>query len=207
MKFGLRELFFFAVLLAVPVAAWLCLFKPRNDDIAKAKAEIAVKQANLEKLAQVTSRISDIGLAIEQGRESIELIEAKLPSEQGVDAILEQVWSLAKKNKLTVLSVKSEKAVPAALYMELPLKMQMEGQFEGFYQFLLELENLPRITRIFQLKLERAGGDLAAPSKKGGSTSQEQLPPGSMEAEFLLSIYFEPQNREPQPVPTGRTRS
>jgi len=204
MKFGLRELFFFAVLLAVPLAAWFFLFKPRNDDITKAKAEIEIKQTNLKKLAEVTSKISDIGLAIEQGRESIALIEAKLPSEQSVDLILEQVWSLAKKNRLTVMSVKSEKAVPAALYMELPLKMQMEGQFDGFYQFMLELENLPRITRIYQLKLERAGSALT-PSKKG--EVNEELPPGSMTTEFILSIYFEPQNRDNMPAPAAPTKS
>jgi len=204
MKFGLRELFFFAVLLAVPLAAWMFLFKPRNDDITKAKAEIEIKQTNLKKLAEVTSKISDIGLAIEQGRESIALIEAKLPSEQSVDLILEQVWSLAKKNRLTVKSVKSEKAVPAALYMELPLKMQMEGQFDGFYQFMLELENLPRITRIYQLKLERAGSDLM-PSKKG-EAAEGELPPGSMTTEFILSIYFEPQNRDHLPVVPAKTK-
>jgi len=203
MKIGLRELFFFAVLLAVPLAAWFFLFKPRNDDITKAKTEIEIKQTNLKKLAEVTSKISDIGLAIEQGRESISLIEAKLPSEQSVDLILEQVWSLAKKNRLVVKSVKSEKAVPAALYMELPLKMQMEGQFDGFYQFMLELENLPRITRIYQLKLERAGSGLATLKKDAGV---DELPPGSMKTEFILSIYFEPQNREMMPVVPAKSK-
>jgi type IV pilus assembly protein PilO len=71
--------------------------------------------------------------------------------------------------------------VPAALYLELPLKIIMEGEFDGYYQFLLELENLPRITRVHQLKLER---ETVGPGA-------EALPPGSMKAEFTLSIYFE----------------
>jgi len=188
MRIGFREFIFFIVLLAVPVASFFYVFKPRNDEISQAKAEIAVKQARLDTLAQVASKIDDIGLAIEQGRESIELIEAKLPSAQDVEGILEQIWQIAKRNGLEVKSVKSEKPVPAALYMELPLKIQMNGEFDGFYQFLLELENLPRITRIHQLKLQRA-------DQKKGVPEEEELPPGSMTAEFVLSIYFDTQQR------------
>jgi type IV pilus assembly protein PilO len=142
-----------------------------------------VKQARLDTLAAVASKIDDIGLEIEKGRESVQMIEAKLPNEQDVEGILEQVWQIAKRNKLNVKSVKSDKPVPAAMYMEQPLKVEMDGEFDGFYQFLLELENLPRITRVHQLRLERVTGKT---SPKGG-----ELPPGSMKAAFTLSIYFQ----------------
>ena len=90
------------------------------------------------------------------------------------------MWQLAAAARLAVKSVKSEAAVPAAGYMEQPLKVQMEGHFDGFYEFLLALENLPRITRIHQLKLER----------KVANRSEEAA--GGMRADFTLSIYFEP---------------
>lgn len=184
MRFGLREFIFFVVLLAVPVASFFYLFKPRNDEIRQANAEIQAKQGKLDRLAAAASRIDDMQLAIEQGRQSIQLIEAKLPNEQGVDGILEQVWQIAKRNKLTVKSVKSQAALPAARYMELPLKVIMEGEFDGFYQFLLELETLPRITRMHMVKLTRLTGKDA---------TAEDFPPGWMKADFTLSIYFEPQ--------------
>lgn len=183
MRFGFRELVFFLVLLAVPVVSFFYVFKPRNEQIAQARAEIDVKQARLDTLAAVAARIDDIGLEIEKGRESVQMIEAKLPNEQDVEGILEQVWQIAKRNKLNVKSVKSDKPVPAALYMEQPLKVEMDGEFDGFYQFLLELENLPRITRVHQLRLEKATGKK---SPKG-----DDLPPGSMKAAFTLSIYFQ----------------
>ncbi len=123
------------------------------------------------------------------------MVEAKLPSAQDVEGLLEQAWQIARRNALTLVSVKSEKPVPAALYMEQPLKVVMEGQFDGFYQFLLELENLPRITRIYQMTIEKA-------SAKGGP-EDEGLPPGSMKAEFTLSIYFEPQTMNDLPTSTA----
>ena len=182
MRFGFREIIFLIVLLAVPAVSLFYVFQPRNKDIQQALVEIQVKQARLDRLAEVTRKIDDIGLAIEEGRESIELIEAKLPSEQDVEGILDEVWQITASNRLTVKSVKTNKAVPAAKYRELPLEMIVEGQFDGFYEFLLELENLPRITRIHELKLERASA----------SRSREETPNGLMRADFTLSIYFEP---------------
>ena len=185
MKFGFREFIFFIVLLAVPVASYFYVFKPRNDEITRANEEIAMKQARLDTLAEVTAKIEDIDLEIQRGRESVKTVEAKLPSAQDVEGILEQVWQTARRNALNLVSVKSEKPVPAALYMEQPLKVAMEGQFDGFYQFMLELENLPRITRIHQMKIEKA--------KPAAGGKEDALPPGSMKSEFILSIYFEPQ--------------
>jgi Tfp pilus assembly protein PilO len=198
MRFGFREFIFFLVLLAVPVASYFYVFKPRNLEIERANNEIATKQARLDTLEAVTSKIQDIGLEIERGRESVEMVEAKLPSAQDVEGILEQAWQIARRNALTLVSLKSEKSVPTALYMEQPLKVVMEGQFDGFYQFLLELENLPRITRIFQMKVEKAG----AGTKVG--PQPEDLPPGSMRAEFTLSIYFE---QQPSPGMSTSTAS
>lgn len=183
MRFGLRELIFMIVLLAVPVASWWYVFKPRNAEIEQAKIEVLTKQNKLDKLREVAKKIDDIGLAIEQGHEAVELIEAKLPNQQQVDVILQDVWQLADQNHLTVKSVKSEKPVTAAAYMEQPLKMKIEGRFNGFYQFLLELENLPRITRIHQMKLERMIID--------NRSDSDSYDPGLMKAAFTLSIYFE----------------
>ena len=102
-----------------------------------------------------------------------------------VEVILEDVWELAAISRLTVKSIKSEKPVPAAGYMEQPLKVAMEGRFEGFYSFLLALEGLPRITRIHEMKLERKSG-----GRKGKGNEDDSG--GVMTAEFVLSIYFEP---------------
>ena len=151
MRFGTRELIFFIVLFTVPIASYFYVFKPKNEEISAAREEMRIKMARLDQLADVVSKIDDIGAAIEVGRESIAMIEAKLPSARDVEGILQQVWQIADRNALTVRSVKSEAPVPAALYMELPLRVVMEGQFDGFYEFLLELEKLPRITRIHNM--------------------------------------------------------
>ncbi len=115
MRFGFREFIFLIVLLAVPAVSLFYVFQPRNREIRQALDEMRVKQARLDRLEEVTSKIEDIGLAIEEGRESIGFIEAKLPSEKDVEGILEEVWEITTKNGLTVKSIKTNPAKPAAL--------------------------------------------------------------------------------------------
>ena len=179
---GLRDLAFVAVLIAVPIASYFFVFKPRNEEIAKARAEINAKNVRLDNLRRLTGRIGDLGREIVEREEELDRLNQKLPDREGVDRILEQVTQLAQKSNLLVRSVKGEKVAPAGLAMELPLKTTIEGNFDGFYQFLLDVESLPRITRVHQMKITKLG--------MGPRDNPEETVSGSMRAEFTLSIYF-----------------
>ena len=179
---GFRDLAFVAVLMAVPIASYFFVFAPRNEEILRARSEITTKNARLENLHRLTSRIGDLGREIAEREEELEKLNQKLPDREGVDRILEQVTQLAQKSNLAVRSVKGEKVVPAGMAMELPLKTVIEGNFDGFYQFLLDVEALPRITRVHSMKISKLG--------MGPRDNPDEMVGGSMRAEFTLSIYF-----------------
>ena len=195
---GLRDLAFVAVLMAVPIASYFFVFAPRNDEIAKARAEISAKNVRLENLRRLTSRIGDLGREIVEREEELERLNQKLPDREGVDRILEQVTQLAQKSNLAVRSVKGEKVVPAGMAMELPLKTVIEGDFDGFYQFLLDVESLPRITRVHAMKIAKLG--------LGPRDNSDKFVQGSMRAEFTLSIYFNGAEARPASTPIGENK-
>ncbi len=152
MRIGLRECILLAVLLALPLSSYWLVFRPQNSEIAQARREIEHKRLMLEKLQQTTARNADLQRANEEIRQSIDAIEAGLEPP----------------------AIESDKPVKAAMYMEQPLKMKINGDFDGFYRFLIALEQLPRITRIPSMEITRAN-DVD----------------GHMKAEFTLSIYFQ----------------
>jgi type IV pilus assembly protein PilO len=176
MRIGFRELFLLAVLLALPLCSYWLVFSPQNAEIGLAKREIDHKRQMLDKLQQTTSRNDDLQRANEEIRRNIHAIETRLPSNKEVDAVVRQVSSLAIEAGLEPPAIDSDKQVNAAMYMEQPLKMKIKGNFTGFYDFLVKLEQLPRITRIPDLKITRA-----------------RDADGHMLAEFTLSIYFQPE--------------
>ena len=175
-----RQILYVLVLLAVPIAAWYFVFVPRNADINQTTKEIKEREAQLKMIGSFIATMGNLRQAVFEGEMAIERVEAKLPSRRDVESMLEQLWQVARRNELTVKSVKTMPAVTSTVYRELPLKVQLEGPFEGYYRFLLELENLPRITRIFNMHLQRP---------KQSRTNEDQRP-GDITADFELSIYF-----------------
>lgn len=174
MKFGIREFVLVLVLFAVPLASYWFVFRPQNAQIERAREEIALRRDKLEKLQQESARRGTLEAATEQIAERIESIEARLPTNKELSDVVRQVSELAVESGLEQPSIVAEKPVKAALYMEQPLKIEMTGDFRGFYKFLLELERMDRITRLPDMTVRRS-----------------DKVDGHMVAEFTLSIYFQ----------------
>jgi len=181
MNTQLRKVIFFGVLTAIPLSAYLFVFSPRSADIKTALADIRAQEVRLALMTTVIESAPDFKASLSEGERLISQVEAKLPRRQDVEGILEQIWQMARRQDLTVRSVKTKDTEGNPLYRELPLEVVMSGSFEGFYRFLLELENLQRVTRMSDLTLKDSGR--AVP----GST---EAPNGSISARFILRIYF-----------------
>jgi type IV pilus assembly protein PilO len=175
----MREMLFILLLLAMPVASFLFVFQPRGAQMAEARREIASKQSKLNQLELATRNIEDLGREIDRLTEAIAVFEQKLPAEREVEVILREVAELAAKHNLTLKAIRTDKTVPAANYIEQPLKLNIEGEFDGYYSFLLAIEKLPRITAVRRMVL-----------KKLDEKSDAQ-----MQAEMVLSIFCESANK------------
>lgn len=174
MRFGPREIVFLLVLASMPAAAYFLVFQPRARETAEAHTEVARMEQKLRQLEAQTASIDSLADEIAKLQGAIDLFERKLPEQQQVEVILKEVWELAARHELTPKSVRTDKIVPAADYAELPIKMTITGDFDGFYAFLLELERLPRITRMPTMRLRKLDD---------GN--------GQMQADLVLSIFFD----------------
>jgi len=183
MRFGLRELIFLLVLLAMPGAAYFFVFQPKNQLQQDARAEIVAKKAKLSALDKATEQFVNLDQEIVRLKSAIEMIEQKLPDDRETYVVVNRVADLARGHNLKVATIKPDKVVDAGPYAsELPIRLEIKGGFEGFYSFLLEVERMPRITQMPLMNLERS--------------DDKKEPEGTMNATMTLSIFFE--NAEPQ---------
>lgn len=176
MKFGIRELILVSAMIALLICAQVFVFTKTRDKREKMKAEITTWRKELTTLDQKTAGIDNIGRKIEDLQKAISFFEKKLPQEREVDKILKEVWQMAEANSLQTKTVKTLKSERGPNYSEQPIQMNLAGDFNGFYAFLLQLEKLPRITRVSQMKLEKINER-----------------DGEMSAQMTLSIFFEPE--------------
>jgi type IV pilus assembly protein PilO len=175
MKRGIREPIFAVMMVALLIGTFVMYFRPRDQWRQRQLADVRAMDNTLTNLRVATAGINDLKPKIDEIEHAIHFFESKLPQEREMDTILKEVWQMAQSDDLQTRSVKTLKAEKAAGYSELPIEMSLSGDFGGFYSFLLQLETLPRITRITQMKLDKiADRD------------------GQMQVTMTLSIFFEP---------------
>lgn len=180
MQIGPRTLIFIVLLLAMPIVAYLMLFQPMKENLEKAKAEIRQKNDKLASLNTAMAGQKNLTEEIEKLKKALEFLEGKLPEEKEMDKVLKEVWQIAEKNGLNTKSVRSLKAQYGASYSEQPIRMVIVGAFSpGFFNFLKEVEALPRLTRIGEMKIDK-----------------DEKTSGVVTVDLVLTVYFERQSQK-----------
>ncbi len=174
MASGFRKIVFFGLLLSVAVVGYQYMIKPANKHLAEVKARVQAKLDKLAEFEEATVAAEGLTKQLEQLQEAIEFFESKLPPTSEIHKVLEQVTVIAQKQGLKPKTIRTLKREDNSGYVEQPLKMQLQGDFNSFYSFLLELEKLPRIMKVRELQLQKQTEDETRIS-----------------ADFVVSIFFQ----------------
>jgi len=174
MTSNLRKVVFFILLVGIAFCAYRYMIKPANRNLAEKKSSVENKMAKLSEFEKATAATKDLNKQLEQLQKAIDFFEGKLPPTSEVHKVLEQVTLIAQKEGLEPKTIRALNKKNNSGYIEQPLKMEVTGDFNSFYSFLLELEKLPRIIKIRELELKK-------------ETASE----GAITASFVVSIFFQ----------------
>lgn len=174
MRFGIRELVFVALMIGLAAASYLFVFKPDAEKRAAMQANIAARKKAMTDVRAATAGITDMARKMDELEQAIKFFESKLPQQKDLDKIVKDVWKTADKHSLQTRVIKTRKAEKSAGCTEQPIELGLSGDFKGFYAFLLDLEKLPRLTQLNQMKLDKIMNR-----------------DGEMQANLTLSIFFE----------------
>jgi type IV pilus assembly protein PilO len=171
---NLRKIVFFVLLLTVAYLAYAFMIKPANKNLADKKEQVQQSIKILGELQQASTTARDLNKQLVQLTEAINFFESKLPPQSQISQVLQDVTVIAQKQGLSTKSIKTLASKVNNGYIEQPLQMELYGSFNAYYSFLLELEKLPRITKVRELKLKRD------PANDGAAT-----------ASCVMSIFFQ----------------
>ncbi len=174
MTSGSRKIVFFALLVALAYVSYAYMIKPANQHLAQEKIKVNEKRSKLLKLRKATATASDLTKQLEKVEEAIAVFESKLPPLSEIHKVLENITRIAQAHGLTPKTIRTLKVKTNRGYIEQPLHMELHGNFNSYYSFLLELEKLDRITKIRELSLKKK-------AKTEGETA----------ATFVVSIFFQ----------------
>ena len=180
MRFAVKIWVSIAVLAAMPLGAWALYFHPSNNQRAAALADLQAEQSKLHLLRQAEGTVEEAEKSAEGLNQAVGFLLKRLPRENEIDKVVKNVWQLAQTNRLGLKNIqtagKEDPVAAAAPYPAQWVSFQIEGDFAGFYSFLLELESQPRIVRV----------------QKKGIRSLEAGAPGQVQASLLMKVFYEP---------------
>ena len=169
-----RKIVFSVLLFGVTIVGYRYMIKPANKNLTSTKGRLETKLSQLSKFGKAATAAEDLSKQLEELEEAIKFFENKLPPESKIHEVLEQVTIIAQRQGLKPKTFRTLKKKDNSGYIEQPLRMELVGNFSSFYSFLLELEKLPRIIKIRELKLDK-----------------KTITEGQISADFILSIFFQ----------------
>lgn len=175
MKPSARDLLVLLMLIGMPLGSYFLVLRPANQEFAVQRAQISEKTQKLDNLRLAVGRIDDLEAEVVRLSEAVRFFEAKLPKHHEIYNVLAKISAIAESQMLETELFETQKLKTFGQYIELPIKIRLKGDFDSYYQFLIELERMPRITRVSKMQLRTDGDELA----------------GDVKAELTLSIFFE----------------
>lgn len=174
MKSNLTKVIFFVLLIGLVYVSHIFMIKPANADLGCQKAKVAESMGKLRRLESAPAAIEDMRKQLGELEDGIKLLESRLPDESEISTVLENVTVIALQQGLIPKTIRTLRPKNNNGYIEQPLKLELHGDFESYYSFLLALEKLDRITNIPELIIKKA-------SKLDGY----------MEVVFVVNIFFQ----------------
>lgn len=175
MSSGIRKAIFFFLLVGVSAAGYRYMIQPANQKLAEARQRVTGQRAKLAEFEEATVKAEDLNKQLTQLDEAVSFFESKLPPTSEIHKVLEQITVIVQSQGLEPKMIRTlARKEDNSGYVEQPMKMELVGNFNSFYSFLLEIEKLPRIMKIRELKLEK---------DKDGD--------GQVTADFIISIFFQ----------------
>jgi Tfp pilus assembly protein PilO len=174
MKFGVREIVFVSLILAVIGWGYFFVYVPATVERRELRADIRMKNRALADLAVATVGAKELNHRAELTRQTIEQFTRHLPPERDAIQIVRDLSKGAVQNELTLHSIESLPIERLAIYSQQPIRMSLSGDCAAVYQFLQQMERGSNALRVTQMSLHKAKRD------------------GDVTAELTICAYFAP---------------
>ena len=174
MKSSTRILLTLLGIVVATVAVVFVVVRPLGQRVAADQEAIRDRRDQLVKLQRVARRINDLEEEIKRLEDALAFFEDRLPQQREIDVILREVWVTAEARSLAARTIRTLKVETASRYNAQPISLTLEGPFAGFYEFLLCLEQLPRITKVREMQIQKSPTE-----------------PGAVLVDMVVDIFFE----------------
>ncbi|MCX8069585.1 MAG: type 4a pilus biogenesis protein PilO [Thermodesulfovibrionales bacterium] len=145
------------LLITALVGYFLCF--PYYEDMEKLSTETAKQREEIKSAQMKSAHLPKVKAEFERLKAELKVVEQQIPEEKEVSGLLKKVSELGTKSELQVLKWKPKDKTlhPSKEIYEIPVEVEMRGQYHNFGQFYNNVSKLERIVNIFNINIASAG--------------------------------------------------
>jgi Tfp pilus assembly protein PilO len=154
---------------------YLVGYRPQDRRQKELTAMLAERQRDLKASKTQTRILPQVATEVDRLRARLERSKKSIPKQQDLAPFIREVTQLGQQASLRKPLIEPKPAVRGPRVSELPISLTFDGDFVNVYSFLRNVEEMPRLTRIRQMKI----------------TGKDKT--GQVRGQVLLNIYFQPE--------------
>ena len=136
---------------------WFYLLQPAVEKKAKLDEDLENISRRIATSQRVVGQIEQHKKEIARLEKSLQTILAKLPEQKEIPRLLTSVSEAGRDAGLDFVLFKPMASVSKEFYAEIPVKIEVEGEYNNIAVFFDSVANLPRIVNITDVGIKREG--------------------------------------------------
>lgn len=144
---------FVAVLVLIFGLSIYLLFWPKHEQISGLKTQLAGVQSELETAKKNAAQLNDWRNKRSQKEAEYKQVSRALPEKEEIPSLLAGISQAGKEAGLEFLLFQPKPEVPKDFYAEIPVDINVSGNYHQVAIFFDKVANLPRIVNIRDVKM------------------------------------------------------
>ena len=142
-----------AVLVLLTVLTFFLLIRPELATLEGQAAQQRQLDSQLQEKSEIAQNLNERRREMDVLQQKLDEALAELPESADLDELLAQLNEIGRKSGLEISAVEPTPEEPAQIYVKIPIKVALTGNYHEIAMFLQSLANLRRIVNVNNIQL------------------------------------------------------
>jgi type IV pilus assembly protein PilO len=133
---------------------WYLIYQPQKDAKAKLEKKLVVLEKELFEKQEIAGNLSKFKKKVEYLRQKLEEKKKNLPDDSNMDQLLKVLNELSEKSDIRIVKFTPRGEVKKQIYAEIPVEMEIEGNYHEILTFFDKVAKEDRIINISNIAME-----------------------------------------------------
>ncbi len=133
----------------------MIVYMPKTKEIKKLNTVISAQENEIAKDKTMAAKLDILKVENDKLIKELKELQEKLPEEEGVSTLIQQIAEIAVRADIDILTWKPEvkKAHPSGIVEEIPFSLTLAGTYHNLGSFFSSLTRLNRIVNVSDIQL------------------------------------------------------